>query len=450
MFTDGVLYAAVSHNLAKGMGSFWHPYFNETMFPFFHQQPPLTFGIQAIFFKIFGDSRFVERGYSFMTMLITSWLISCLWRIIFYREEKVRKIAWLPLIVWIIIPVCLWSYSNNLEENTMGVFSLTSVILIYRGLRVLKYGILYMVLGGICISLAFLCKGFPGIFAVTLPFCYWLTKRSVSFIKMTGYSLAIFITIACIYAILLSNESVRDSLTAYLNDRVINSIKNVATTGNRFFLIERLFFIEFLPPMGLSIIFYLLFNKQLSFNAEFIKREKADLILFALIGISASLPLIITREQREFYLVTSLPYYAIVFAMINAGALSEKISHINVQWKSFKAFKILSILFFTCTLIYSFSLTGATGRDNEQLHDIYLFGNIIPNNTTIRVFHETWQDWGLHNYLVRYFNISMAEDTSSKYKFFIVDRNLHKLIPPEYSKITLNTLEYDLYEKKMP
>lgn len=448
MFTDGVLYAAVAHNLSIGLGSFWHPYFNETMFPFFHQQPPLTFGIEAIFFKIFGDSLYVERGYSFLTMLITAWLISCLWRTIFFREEKARKVAWLPLICWIIIPVCLWSYANNLEENTMGIFTLCSVIVIYKGLGGIKYRVLYMVLGGISISLAFLCKGFPGLFAVTLPFLYWLTKRSFSFFKMIGYSLVIVTTITCIYAILLSFPEVRNSLSAYLNDRVINSIKNVATTQNRFFLIERLLFIEFLPPIILNIILYILFKRQSFFNADFLKKNKADVVLFTLIGVTASFPLIITREQREFYLVTSLPYYAIAFAMVNTGAISEWISHINFLGKSFKTFKIISVLFFTCTIIYSCSLIGSTGRDKEQLHDIYLFGKIIPHNTVIRVFPETWQDWGLHNYLIRYFNISMADDTNSTYRFFMVDRNLNKLPPPDYVKISLPTLEYDLYVKK--
>lgn len=450
MFTDGVLYAAVAHNLAKGMGSFWHPYFNKTMFPFFHQQPPLTFGIQAIFFKVFGDSYFVERGYSFLTMLITAWLMSYLWRTIFFQEEKVKKLAWLPLIFWIIIPVCLWAYSNNMEENTMGVFALCSVILIYKGLQGIKYGILFTVLGGVSISLAFLCKGFPGVFAVTLPFLYWLTKRSFSFLKMVGYLLVIAITIACTYTILLSFSEVRDSLGAYLNDRVINSIKNVATTQNRLFLIERLLFIELLPPFALSIILYILFKKQVSLNIQSLKKNKTDLILFTLLGVAASFPLIITREQREFYLVTALPYYAIAFAMINVGAISESINNINIFGRNFKVFKIVSILFFTCTIIYSFSLIRSTGRDNEQLHDVYTLGKIIPNNTTIRVFPETWQDWGLHNYLIRYFDISMACDTSSKYRFFMVDRSLNKLPPSSYVKIPLHTLEYDLYEKKIP
>ena len=52
MFMDGLLYATVANNLASGLGSFWHPYHSLTYFPVFHEEPPLLYGIEAIFFKI--------------------------------------------------------------------------------------------------------------------------------------------------------------------------------------------------------------------------------------------------------------------------------------------------------------------------------------------------------------------------------------------------------------
>jgi 4-amino-4-deoxy-L-arabinose transferase-like glycosyltransferase len=56
MFMDGELYTAVSHNLANGIGTFWFPSFSyhnlAGIKDSFHEQPPLVFGIQALFFKI--------------------------------------------------------------------------------------------------------------------------------------------------------------------------------------------------------------------------------------------------------------------------------------------------------------------------------------------------------------------------------------------------------------
>ena len=36
MFLDGLVYATVSHNLANGLGSFWHPNFSATFFHDYH------------------------------------------------------------------------------------------------------------------------------------------------------------------------------------------------------------------------------------------------------------------------------------------------------------------------------------------------------------------------------------------------------------------------------
>jgi len=55
MFMDATQYTAVGKNLAEGLGSFWKPYFTnnfyyETTDFLFNEQPPLGFGIYAVFF----------------------------------------------------------------------------------------------------------------------------------------------------------------------------------------------------------------------------------------------------------------------------------------------------------------------------------------------------------------------------------------------------------------
>src|SRR3974390_1549393 len=76
MFMDGMLYTCVAKNLSQGIGSFWLPRFSETLHPLFDQQPPLGFGIMAVFFKLFGTSIYVERFYSFVTLCLGAFLIA--------------------------------------------------------------------------------------------------------------------------------------------------------------------------------------------------------------------------------------------------------------------------------------------------------------------------------------------------------------------------------------
>lgn len=182
MFTDGVLYTAVSKNLANGLGSFWFPHFSDTMFlPFFHQQPPLTFGIQALFFKLFGNGIYSERFYSFFTLCVSAFLIHCIWRKVYEEQKEVRQLSWLPVLLWIIIPVCYWAYSNNVEENTMGIFTLLSTLCMYNGLlQKNAKSFFYLAVGSSLALMASLCKGFPGLFPVIIPFLHWLVFSSFS------------------------------------------------------------------------------------------------------------------------------------------------------------------------------------------------------------------------------------------------------------------------------
>jgi hypothetical protein len=444
MFSDGVLYTCVSRNLAHGKGSFWFPYFNETMFPFFHQQPPLTFGIQSLFFQL-GDSIYVERFYSFLTLCITAFLVHRLW-IAIHEEDETASMSWLPVLLWIIIPVSYWSYSNNLEENTMGVFTLLSILFMYKGLHREKVKISYLVAGSLLAFIASLCKGFPGLFPIAIPFFYGWVFRSYSFSKILHYSAITIGTLLLAYGLLLLNPHARNSLWAYLHDRVINSIVSVSTEDDRFYLIKQLL-LELLSPLFLVVITAMLLKLK-SFRITQTAIQRRNMLLFFLIGISASFPLVVTLEQRRFYLATSLPCYALAFALIIAPALQRWIVTISMKTKGFALFRRFSFLLLLLACAYSFSFFGKTSRDQDKLHDIYLLGKTISPETTIKVYPETWDDWGLHNYFVRHYNISLAKDDNDSYTYFLVDKLLNRQPPATYVKLDAPTLRYDLYKKK--
>lgn len=442
MFSDGVLYSSISKNLAHGLGSFWFPYFSETAFPFFHQQPPLTFGIQALFFKAFGDSIYVERFYSLLTFLISAFLIHQLWKTIYYENLNEKRMSWLPILLWIIIPVCYWAYSNNVEENTMGIFTLTGVILIFKGLHKRENPI-YLILGTIATVLASLCKGFPGLFPIIIPFLYWMVFRSYTFKRMIFFLCITFGTLLLAYTVILLYQEARISLSSYLYDRVINSIQNVSTENDRFYLIKQLL-VELLSPLVLmAIISLILKAKSISLNKT--EEEKKMIRLLLLIAISASFPLIVTLEQRRFYLVTSLPFYAIAFAMWIAPGLNLLIN--NMTAENFKWLKRISYLIVTAACCYSLLDFGKTGRDADKLHDVYLLGEIITPGKTIKVFPETWNDWGLHNYFVRHFNISLSKD-DTEYDYILTEQLSNHPIPSGYTKLNETTKRYDLYKRK--
>lgn len=447
MFTDGVLYTAVSKNLANGLGSLWFPHFSDTMFlPFFHQQPPLTFGIQALFFKLFGNSIYCERFYSFFTLFVSAFLIHRIWRKVYEEEKEVRQISWLPVLLWIIIPVCYWAYSNNVEENTMGIFTLFSTLCMYKGLlQKNANSFFYLAAGSLLALMASLCKGFPGLFPVIIPFLHWLVFRSLSLKRMILFSFVTITTLLLAYALLLSNTDARTSLSAYLSDRVINSIKNVSTEDDRFYLIKQL-----LAELLVPFIVVALLSFYLKIKSVHVKAKTDDInrmLFFLLIGLSASVPLIVTLEQRRFYLVTSLPFYAISFAILVAPALAHMINRLQTNTTGFRIFRNISIVVLLTGCCYSFSFTGKTSRNEDKLHDVYVIGKVIQPGKIIQVDPETWNDWGLHNYFIRHFNISLAKDNNT-YGYLLVDKKLHKQPGPGYTNLHLATLRYELYKMK--
>jgi 4-amino-4-deoxy-L-arabinose transferase-like glycosyltransferase len=215
MFLDGVTYAAISKNLAGGLGSFWDLHYTSTLYPHFHEHPPLAFGLQALFFRVLGDGFLTERIYSVGTYLISGIIMIRIWKRV--AGEEIASLSWLPLLFWITIPLVTWSAPNNLLENTLMVFTGLSVLFILRSLT--SNRVLNLSLAGFMLFLGFLTKGFVALFPLSLPFWTWLLGPGGSwkrFLKETGILLA---SMAFLFLLLflLVPES-RTSLSVYRAD----------------------------------------------------------------------------------------------------------------------------------------------------------------------------------------------------------------------------------------
>ena len=263
MFMDGLLYTCVSKNLANNIGTFWNPIFSASWIKAgvtsFHEHPPLVFGIQAIFFKIFGNSIYVERFYSFLTACVTAYLISLTWKLVTKNNHELKKLSWLPILLWIIIPVCFWSYQNNVQENTMGIFTLLSVYFSLKGLYSNRNIYINLILSGTFVFLASFSKGIPGLFPIAVVGLYWLIKRNISFYKMCLYTLILILIPVIIYSLLLTNNDAYESLSFYVTERLLNRIESTPTVDNRFYIVYRLF-MELLIVLAITFIMLIVYK----------------------------------------------------------------------------------------------------------------------------------------------------------------------------------------------
>lgn len=447
MFQDAMLYSSVSHNLAIGIGTFWFPQYsklNIAGIPSFHEQPPLVFGIQSLFYRVLGDSLYVERFYTLLALMLHIILINKLWKLNFDKSEEERKSGWIAVLFWILIPVCWWSFHNNLMENTMSLFDLTAIILIVYSLKNNTENYLYWIGAGLMIFLASFSKGVPGLFPVVVPFIYWLVYRKKGIGKILLYTGILFLVPAIIYLILFMIPVSRESLSIYIFKRLLGRVNSMPTADYRLQIIWRLF-TELLPVIViLSIVFATARFKKV--KTEFRKNSKA-ILFFLMVGLSGSIPLTLTMVQKGWYLVPAFPYIAISAALLISPYISRSLITINMDGNKYKIFRVATVLLFAGVMIVSASQIGVISREKEKLSDVYKIGKIVPRFSTLTVPENQYDeyDFVLQGFLVRYFNISI--DPSATYKYFLTEKASSDSIPSEYKKLDLSLEKYDLYVK---
>lgn len=455
MFIDGVQYAAVSKNWANGLGTFWSPHisqnwsqnFNSMGSDVFLENPPLVYAIQGIFFKIFGDSMYTERIYGLFTALLAAFFIVRIWKLATKHNLSLHKLSWLPVLVWVSIPIVFRSYQMNIQENTMGIFILLSVYMVLKGLENRTYSFLYIILGGIFIFLATLSKGITGSFTLVCVILYWLAGGRIKFPRALLYTVILAVVPFLLYLLLLSNDQAKESLSFYYQSRLLERINNDPVVDTHFHILLRLL-LDLLPALLISILVFLLRRKKVSLSKY--PEERRSILFFLLLGLAGSAPLALTLVQRDFYLGPSLPYFALAISLFLAIYLWDVFREFELKSRAFNGFRILGLFLLLGGIVYTGMMIGKTGRDHDILHDTYLIGEFVEEGSRVRLeaAHENpMSHWNLELYLTRYFEISLGEELE-KTDYIIQDDFASPPERQEFELLPLNTRTYHLYRRR--
>jgi hypothetical protein len=447
MFQDAMLYSSVSHNLGIGFGTFWFPQYstlNIAGLTSFHEHPPLVYGIQSVFYWMFGDSIYIEKFYTLGMIILTMILINWLWKKVSKNKPEMLQLNWLPVFYWSIVPIVFWNYRYNMMENTMGIFILLSVITSYHNLKFAGNKLGLWLLSGFLIFLASFSKGIPGLFPVVVPFLYWIATKRITFKQSILYSIILCSVPIIIYGILLLFPDSRESLMDYFLKRVLWRIDQLPTTQYRVLIIVSLF--KELLPMIIGTAIALTVNK-LNKIKNISSDNLKDAVFFILTGSAGAIPLALTFCQRDWYLVPTFPYFAVGFAIITAPTLSIYINKINIRSVKFNTFLISSVIIFISVLTYTGMQKGKIGRDEDVVTDVYKIGAVVPRFSTITVPPEMYDetDFVLQGFLVRYFNISISP--YKQYDYFLKEKKI-KSPPYNYIQVNLKLTRYELYKTK--
>jgi hypothetical protein len=436
IFMDGLIYSTVAHNMANGVGTFWQPSFSATVMSSFHEHPPLAMGIQSLFFRLFGDAFYVEKVYSFLTALITAYLIIILWKK--STPQKHHTLSWWPVFLWITVQPVFWSYNNNMLENTMGLFSLLAVILLFESLkRDPTRQVIYHILASASLIMAFLSKGFPGLFPLGFYFCYYLAYHREydvgRMLRSTLQLIAVFVTLTFLF--LFWNQPALQSLADYMQAQLFPALAGESMEKPWYHIMKALA-LQTTGTIGLSFIILLL-HYRMKINGIIKDAETLrGFFLFLMIGLSATAPMMVSPKQLTFYIVPSIPYFGLAFGYLTAHILHSLNERVQIGRKWNFIFKLICYVAILAIVAVSIFKAGQPVREKSLISDVRKIGSMVPEGSIVSASPALHNHYSLMGYLQRMYFISMHPSEGQQYPLYLQISG--KELPPGYHPVDID------------
>ncbi len=400
MFFDGVTYASISRNMAEGQGTFWNPHYTQTLYPEFRQHPPLALGMEALAFRMLGDHWWVEKSYSVLMFLLSGLLIALIWK----RTTNNLRWAWLPLLFWFAMPLISWSATNNLLENTMSVFVLLSVYLMIVGYQ--RHRMIWLLLSAVVLLLAFLSKGFTGLFPLAFPILYCAFDQKRKWIQGPIDSLILLVAVVVFAGIVFlvcpgSFGYIKD----YIRLQVIGGGLYEATASSRFYIVVALLQQLIIPfVLALVLVICKARSKVNSKVFEF-PPDKGWFYSFLILGLLGVLPIMVSVKQRDFYMLAALPFFALACGHITLSMLTLWLPKITPKvrgWMTLGAGCVVLL-----GVVLNVVHIGKYGRDEALIEEVKQKTAEVGDNSIIEITQEEYTQWAKHAYYMRYGKISL-------------------------------------------
>lgn len=445
LFTDGLTYSAISRNLAEGYGSLWFPHYSNDLYSSFHEHPPLAFWLQSLFFMVLGNGLYTEKVYCLICGIAVVWLIIRIWKELSGEAKESADFSWLPVLLWICVPVVSWGLDNNMLENTMAVFTSASVLFILIAARSARKRLLYLAFAAIMIFAGMLVKGPVALFPLAAIMIHWLVFRRFRLSAAVLYTIYTAMIVVLVFtALFIFSHDAWLSMNLYFQKQLVGALEGQPTVSYRLWIIPRMF-----RELGIILVIVLLvllagmITRKKAFLPDRINLRKAAFGL--LTGLSASLPLMISMKQSGYYIIPSYPWFALGFAFIILPAIQRALRKLPQTGRSVKVMTVVSVLMLAGVLTYTITQAGTAGRDEEKIHDVKLIGSIVPQRSTIGISHQIFADWALHGYMQRYYGISLDAVNVRNHRYFLALRDKRAEKHQGFTEKTIPLKQYTLF-----
>ncbi len=437
MFIDGLVYTTLAHNLSEDIGTFWKPVMYNSGFLFqqnkvFYDHPPLMFGIESVFYSLFG----LQTEWIYNTLILLLLLISMLQIFRLFEPEKHAGwyLGFLPVFFLFMIPELIQKITYNLLDTTLALFTAVAVYCLLRAIHRTGNILLWSTAGGVFTVLAFLTKGPVGLFPLATPFLYFIfydqeKSWKKPLIATMMVTVILLLAGAALYAYLPSHQF----FDHYLNQQVIASMKGEREKANTIYNHLSIFkkvFVQISPMLILSVILWWIRRKAKSTSYGTANKTAW---LFLMIAFSASAPIAISAKHHSFYLFPSFIFFALAFSFFLSAyfPLSWLIAVKKINFIP----ALLAMIAIVTISIYSFSRKERYYHSHrEVLQEIESFAPKIPVGSLIGAESDILNRRGdVCCYLERYYQIRM-DPLANCCSYFLArtsmlpDSNMHSVI----------------------
>jgi hypothetical protein len=423
MFLDGTIYAAISRNLADGLGTFWFPVYL-TSHPPFHEHPPLGFVLQSAWFRVLGDHLAVERAYSYVMGAAIAALIVVAWN----QSIRRPRFGWLPLVFWLLPSTVTWSIVNNLLQTTETVFSMAAVSCFIVSLRTARFRVGWAGASGAFILLAALANGPTGLFALAAPAIgvpVLRNHRAAAFRNGVAVAATVAAGALCLWAFTDAPQAFR----AYWNDVVMTSASG-ARGGNRWAELGRHLLGGVIVRMGaLSSLLTGLGGGSRHADPEALEWRDWSLF-FLLLGIAGSLPTAVSAHISGHYVVPALPMFALGFAALSLLMSERLLERAVSNGRARTVLTTLGVVLVVAAIAMPASGHPMERRDGSWIEEYRTLAPSLPRNSEVSTCQAAGNEYGVYAYLQRWYRISLDDRTDRAHPFFFRFKELACPAPP--------------------
>ena len=446
MYNDGIWYASISRNLAEDRGTLWFPFLSETIHTRFHEHPPLGFGIQSLMFRCLGDGLATERIYSLIILVLTIAVMVGIGRKVSEASQGRESIALLAICLWLLNEITYRVAPSNLLETTMGLLDLCAAALLLGKTRERWWS---LPAAAACIAAALLVKGPAAAYPLALPFATWITGLTPDRKRMLIQTSTLILLVMGGLGSLLLIDDARESLTTYVRQQIWSSMTSQRTEyhhrASQAWILGRLLVTQ-LPAIGMLILI------RLSRPRVRIQAKDRVWMFLLIMGAVASLPLMISPKQADYYLYPSLPWYALAMARLVQGPWQELISGLTDHRFLHRGVLVIGVGLVVAGAIRTSTEWGkVVERDQEVWQDVQHIRKVAGDGATVSLWMpgDSLQDQlALSSYLIGYLQRKARIHVDTSGKAWPVHLRWHedkRPVPDWLTPVDIPAVRYPIY-----